>query len=81
MAVSLVLTVMQMSLIVLGSHRKSSEIIGSRSRRRSSEVASRGRTSAVGSRRSIKEGYLSCCYTIVKHEHICVNEEVKSDMW
>ena len=35
----------------------------------------------VGSRRSIKEGHLSFYYTIVKRELICVNEEVKSDMW
>ena len=37
--------------------------------------------SAVGSRRSIKEGHLSCYYTTVKREVISVNEEVKSDMW
>ena len=38
-------------------------------------------SSAVGSRRNIREGHLSCYYTIVKREVICVNEEVKSDMW
>ena len=53
-----------------GGHRKSSGVVGwSR------------RSSAVGSRRSIKEGHLSCYYTAVKREVISVNEEVKSDMW
>ena len=36
---------------------------------------------AVGSRRRIKEGHLSCYYTIVKRELIYVKEEVKTDMW
>ena len=57
----------------------SSDIIGSR--RRSSTVESHRRTSAVGSRRNIKKGHMTCYYTIVKSELICVNEEVKSDMW
>ena len=52
-----------------------------RSRRRSSTVESRWRTLAVGSRRSVKKGHMSCYYTIAKSELICVNEEVKSDMW
>ena len=50
--------------------------------RKSTEmVTSRRRSSAVGSRQSIKEGHLSCYYTLVKRELICVNEEVNSDMW
>ena len=38
-------------------------------------------TEMVTSRQSIKEGHLSCYYTLVKRELICVNEEVNSDMW
>ena len=50
--------------------------------RKSTEmVRSRQRSSAVRSRQSIKEGHLSCYYTLVKRELICVNEEVNSDMW
>ena len=41
-------------------------------------VTSRRRTSAVRSRRRIKEGHY---YILVKRELICVNEEVNSDMW
>ena len=44
-------------------------------------IGSRRRSLAVGSRRSIKEGHLSCYYTIVKRELICANEEVNSNMW
>ena len=47
--------------------------------RKSTEmVTSRRRSSAVGSRRRIKEGNY---YILVKRELICVNEEVNSDMW
>ena len=59
----------QVTAVAVGSHR------------RSSAVVSRHRTSAVGSRRNIKKGHMSCYNTIVKSELICVNEEVKSDMW
>ena len=48
------------------------------------EVIGGHRESSAGlgkGRRRIKEGHLSCYYTIVKRELICVNEEVKSDMW
>ena len=46
--------------------------------RKSTEmVTSRRRSSAVGSRRRIKEGH----YILVKRELVCVNEEVNSDMW
>ena len=44
-------------------------------------IGSLRESSAVGSCQSIKEGHLSCYYTIVKRELICVNEEVNSDKW
>ena len=61
---------MQMRQEVIGSRRESSAGLGKGPRR----------GSAVGSRRSIKEGHLSCYYTTFKREFISVNEEVKSDM-
>ena len=60
---------------VVGSDRVRVIVGRDRKAMRSSEVV------AVGSRLSIKEEHLSCYYTIVKRELICVNEEVKSDMW
>ena len=64
---------MQMRYEVIGSRRESLAVVG-KGRRRGSVVGSRQRSSAVGSRRGIKEGHLSCYYTIVKRELICVNE-------
>ena len=59
---------------VYGNGRKSSEKFGSRK----SEVYGNGRKSSEkfgsGSRRGIKEGHLSCYYTIVKSELIYVYE-------
>ena len=46
---------------------------------RKSEVV-RDHQKRFGSCQSIKKRHLSCYYTIVKRELICVNEEVKSDM-
>ena len=45
------------------------------------EAGGHQKSLAVGSGRRIKEGHLSCYYTLVKRELIYVNEEVKSDMW